>query len=245
MAEVLLSLRLDAGDDGARTCARVLGAAGVAVSLLVGEDRSAEPLWCYPEISARFEELQYTLGEGPGPDAVHTGSPIVEPDLARVRADRWPALLPEVQRLGVQGVCVLPLGVGAIRVGVLTVLCSTPRGMSRQQYEDAAALAAALTNSIITADGSLDGRHVNGRRPDVNGSLWHEPSGLHRTEVHQATGMVSVQLGVSMAEALARLRAYAYGNEQPLGTVAQDVVARKLRFDDDIGGPGPADCGKG
>ena len=44
--------------------------------------------------------------------------------------------------------------------------------------------------------------------------------------------MVAVQLDVSVAEALIRLRAYAFGNGRPLAEVARDVVARLLRFDE-------------
>jgi len=50
--------------------------------------------------------------------------------------------------------------------------------------------------------------------------------------VHQASGMVSVQLNVSVAQALIRLRAYAFGNGRPLTEVAAEVVDRTLRFDD-------------
>jgi AmiR/NasT family two-component response regulator len=49
--------------------------------------------------------------------------------------------------------------------------------------------------------------------------------------VHQATGMISVQLGVSLEEALARLRAHAFAASAALGDVAGDVVNRRLRFD--------------
>jgi hypothetical protein len=49
--------------------------------------------------------------------------------------------------------------------------------------------------------------------------------------VHQASGMVAAQLEVSVGQALIRLRAYAFGNDRSLTEVAQDVVARKLRFD--------------
>jgi hypothetical protein len=75
------------------------------------------------------------------------------------------------------------------------------------------------------------------------------PTGLNRPVVHQATGMISVQLGVSIQEALLRLRAHAYGSERPLGEIAEDVVARRLRFgdelDDDICGPYSPEGGKG
>src|SRR5690606_26303931 len=60
------------------------------------------------------------------------------------------------------------------------------------------------------------------------------PDGLFappRPVIPQARGMVRVQLGVSLAAALARLRAYAYADDQSLADVAKDVVARRLRFD--------------
>ena len=60
-------------------------------------------------------------------------------------------------------------------------------------------------------------------------------AGLQHPEVHQATGMILVQLGVSAAVALVRLRAYAYAHDRPLRDVAADVVARRLRFDDHAG----------
>jgi hypothetical protein len=53
-----------------------------------------------------------------------------------------------------------------------------------------------------------------------------------RYVVHQAAGMVAAQLDVSVGHALIRLRAYAFGNDRSLTEVAEDVVARKLRFDD-------------
>ncbi|MDQ1027930.1 hypothetical protein QF035_005512 [Streptomyces umbrinus] len=236
MADVLRSLRLGGRGDPARACALALGAEGVALSLLVGNGRMTEPLWCHPEVSARFEELQFTLGEGPGPDAVRTGSPVMEPDLDRVRPDRWPALLSPARDMGVHGVCCFPLGIGAIRVGVLTVLCDGDRTMSVQQSTDATALAAALTGALLNGAGRGQ-RGEDGNGGPGLGLFLDRPTGLHRAAVHQATGMISVQIGGTMEEALLRLRAHAYSSERPLGEVADDVVARRLRFsDDDING---------
>ena len=45
--------------------------------------------------------------------------------------------------------------------------------------------------------------------------------------------MIIVQLGVTAAVALIRLRAYAYAHDRRLRDVAGDVVARRLRFDPD------------
>lgn len=243
MAQVLRSLRLGGVTDLAQAVARALDAEGVVLSLLVGPARTAEPVWCHPETSARFEELQFTLGEGPGPDAVRNGVPLMTPDLDRVRPERWPALLPAARELGVHGVCCFPLGVGAIRIGVLTVLCDEKRRLSEQQYTDATALTAALTSAFLSGPRDGDGAgHGPGRSLET-------PSELRRAVVHQATGMISVQLGVSMEEAMLRLRAHAYSSERPLGEVSADVVARRLRFDedfdDDVSGPYSPDGGKG
>jgi hypothetical protein len=43
--------------------------------------------------------------------------------------------------------------------------------------------------------------------------------------------MISVQLGVSLEEALARLRARAFAASAAVGDVAAEVVSRRLRFD--------------
>lgn len=55
--------------------------------------------------------------------------------------------------------------------------------------------------------------------------------------MHRATGMVLVQLGVTAAVALIRLRAYAYAHERRLRDVAADVVARRLRFSPETDDP--------
>jgi AmiR/NasT family two-component response regulator len=55
----------------------------------------------------------------------------------------------------------------------------------------------------------------------------------YRAQVHQATGMISVQLGVGQAEALVRMRAHAFRHRRALADVASDVVARRLRFNED------------
>ncbi|WP_420033270.1 GAF and ANTAR domain-containing protein [Streptomyces sp. cg28] len=249
MAEVLRSLRPGSGGDPARVSTRALDVAGVSVSVFPRSVRGAhgtpapEPLWCFPDLSLRFEELQYTLGEGPGLDAARIGVPVLEPDLDRVRADRWPALLPAAQLLGVHGVCCFPLALGGARLGMLTLLCDGQRTLSDEQLADAKTLAAALTATLLNR---RDPAGQNGAGDD--GALW-PTAGLHRAVVHQATGMISIQLGTTLEEALVRLRAFAYSSDRSLGDVAEDVVARRLRFDaildDDGYGPHSPDGGEG
>jgi hypothetical protein len=49
--------------------------------------------------------------------------------------------------------------------------------------------------------------------------------------------MVSVQLDVTVAEALTRLRGTAFGTNRPLIEVAKDVVTRRVRFERSFGNP--------
>ena len=60
--------------------------------------------------------------------------------------------------------------------------------------------------------------------------LADEPA--HWAEVHQATGIVSAQLEVSLDEAFVRLRSFAFANDRPLRDVAHDVVAHRLHLAD-------------
>jgi hypothetical protein len=52
-----------------------------------------------------------------------------------------------------------------------------------------------------------------------------------RAEVHQATGMVSVQAELGLAASLVLLRAHSYAAERPILDVAREVIGRTLRFD--------------
>jgi AmiR/NasT family two-component response regulator len=53
-----------------------------------------------------------------------------------------------------------------------------------------------------------------------------------RREVHQATGVVLVQLNITPTEAFFVLRAYAFANGLAVLGVAQDVLAGRLNFSD-------------
>lgn len=230
MTETLRRLHLRGtpllGDD----CARVLGMDYVVVSLVV-EDRATEQLWASGETSASFDDLQFTLGEGPGPDTLRTSRPVLEQDVTAISGERWPALLPAVSHLPIRAVFCLPLSLGGITVGILTAMRSAPGPMTGQQMDDALALAKALTLEFLGGAAMQLGPWTDA-----------QPGGeLHRAVVHQATGMLSVQLGLPLAQALLRLRAYAYGHDRSIVEAARDIVSRRLRLDHDRPEPGAPD----
>jgi hypothetical protein len=61
--------------------------------------------------------------------------------------------------------------------------------------------------------------------------------GLYR----ERAGMLTEQLGVGIAEAFIRLRAYAYAHDRRLSDLARDIVARRLRLHPD---PDPLEDGQ-
>jgi hypothetical protein len=91
-------------------------------------------------------------------------------------------------------------------------------------------VAQSLTFAEIARTTMLDGQDIApaGALP---GGFDEAPG--YRAEVFQAQGMIMVQLGIDIDEALVRLRAHAYAAGRPLVDVARDVVACMLRFDRD------------
>ena len=174
-----------------RAAARHLGVDGASVtvmsSLLVGE-----PLFASDELSAVLEELQFTTGEGPGADEFWLGSPVLIADLDSAAA-RWPGFVPEAVAAGARAMFALPLQAGAIRVGVLTLYRAVPGPLPAGELADV------LVFADIALQLLLDGAS------GISGSPDYRPlDGMsdRRAVVYQATGMISVQLGVSLAEAL-------------------------------------------
>lgn len=204
-------------------------------------------------VSERLAELQLTLGEGPSLDVTDSGGPVLASDLAaREYGRRWPAFAPAAVTAGAAAIFVFPLQIGAIRAGVLGLYRDQPGSLSTFQLGDALTFADAATMLMLDVfDGQvLDGSGLvlddSGLVLDGSGPVRAArgaglaaglgPGGqasdltLHRAEIDQATGMLTEQLGVGIADAFVRLRAYAYAHDLPLTDVARDIIARRLRM---------------
>jgi hypothetical protein len=208
-------------------CAAAISAAGVdraAVAVALSAS-PRETMYASDPVAAEVEELALTLGEGPGVDAL-TGGPALVADLAAADClARWPVFAPAALQAGVRALFALPLQVGGIRLGVLDLYRAAPGELDREQLADALVLADTACALLLDAAPRRD-------QPCPDGA-WPEPAGSPHPEVHQATGMITGQLGVNLAVALVRLRAYSYAHDRRLRDVAADVVARRLRFDPD------------
>jgi hypothetical protein len=213
------------GDFGTKrlcqVCAEVTAMSGAGIMLMSG-DVPHGSLCTANEMSDVIEQLQYALGEGPCVDAYRQDWPVLEPDLAQPSTLRWSAFGPPAVAAGVRAVFGFPLQVGAVRLGALNLCRDRPGPLSDAQHADALVMAGIAAQAVLVLQA--------GAPPDELASELGAGADFHYV-VHQASGMVAAQLEVSVGQALVRLRAYAFGNDRHLTEVANDVVARELRFD--------------
>ena len=206
--------------EAAVTGARVDGAAMVVVS----DTNVRDTVHATNRVAAELEELQLTFGQGPSVDAFAVGGPVLVVDLQTSKYSKtWPVFTPAALDSGARAVFALPVQIGAIRLGVLHLHRTRPGALSAQELADALAYAEAAGALLLDA--------AAGIQPDTIDLPWQQDDPTaHYAEVHQATGMILVQLGSSAETAFARLRAHAYAQERRLSDVARDVISRRLRF---------------
>jgi ANTAR domain/GAF domain len=208
-----------------QACVDGLDVDGAAISLLTAR-ASRQTLWATDPIAELLEDLQFTLNEGACMEAAATGNPVLVPDLQHgAEAARWPIFAAAVaEQSPVRALFALPLQWGAVNLGVLDLYRVVPGGLSSPQWRDA--LAAVDTAALMMLGQRTD--------PGEDRGGWLDEAVGHRAEIHQATGMVLVQLGISATDALARLRAHAFVHQRLLIDVARDVVTRRLVFTQDM-----------
>jgi hypothetical protein len=222
LARIVDAISFGGGSDPAtypqRVCARgvdLLGVSGAGLTLMTRNGLGA--VWASDGASLAAEDLQFTLGEGPALDAFRSAAPALEPSLADAAA-RWPFFAPAARGLGVQAAFSFPLQMGIIGLGALNLFRDSSGFLSDDKLADALVLADVVTEDLIDLQ--------------ALGELHWGPSDHlgQRARVHQATGMVSVQIDSDMSTALACIRAYSFANEISIFEVADQVLGRTLRL---------------
>ncbi|MEO7268593.1 MAG: GAF domain-containing protein, partial [Knoellia sp.] len=97
--------------------AKSLPATGVGVSMLTDDNYGGATIAASGPSSRRLEELQFSLGEGPGIDAFASRRPVLVSDLLAHGSSRWPGFAPAAHDQAVRAVFAFPLQVGAARAG--------------------------------------------------------------------------------------------------------------------------------
>jgi GAF domain-containing protein len=201
-------------------CVKIAGVDGAGIMLMSG-DIPRGSLCSTNAVSQLIEELQYTLGEGPCVDAYQQNRVVAEPDLAEPVTPRWIAFTPPALEAGVRAVFGFPMRSGTVRLGALNLYRDGPGPLTDDQHADALVLADLAARWVLEAQA--------GAAPDTVAQELQIGADFHFA-VHNAAGIVSVQRGISITEALIRLRAYAFSYDRLLAEVAEDVIARRLRL---------------
>jgi GAF domain-containing protein len=201
--------------------AQLLDASGASLSVAANDDL-LHVICAMDGVARTGEDLQIDLGEGPSYSAHRNGSPVLVSDLDV--DESWPAFAPAAAGSGLRGIFAFPLRRGAVRVGALTLYRDVPGGLTADQHQDALVFAQVALDLVL----ALQADRPIGELDDV----FLAEAGNH-AEIHQASGIVAVQLGVAVGAALGLLRAHAFTHDRSLRDIATDVVARRLRFDPD------------
>lgn len=199
-----------------RGAAGLLASPGVGIALAT--DHGLRTL-CATAAARRGEELQVELGEGPCYDAHNGGRPVLMGDLANDAT--WSAFVPGALEAGIQAAFAFPLRAGDVGVGSFNLYRDVPGDLTVEEHADAEVFAQVAVDLLVVSTSE-----------DVVDELFTDPS-VHGWEVHQATGMVAAQLGIGVSDAWAVVRAHAYARDRPLSEIAADIVARRLRLEDD------------
>jgi hypothetical protein len=201
--------------------ASLAGATGAGI--MVMSDNYQHGAVCHSNaVSALIDDLQFSLGEGPGLDAYFSTQPILEPDLIASTTIRWTAFTRSAAAVGVRAIFGFPLRVGDFRIGALNLYRDEPGGLDDDQHADTLVMAGVAARAVLAmqVDSAIDAVEP---KLEIQSKL--------RLVVHQASGMTASQLHIPVADALDRLRAYAFANDRSLDDTARDVMARRIRFD--------------
>jgi ANTAR domain len=214
----LVSTSADPDETLCTCCRDLLGVDGVSISLASSLDLASV---CTTHVSiVAFEELEFTLGEGPATDALASGEPSSPDHLPDELAEEWPTFDAAAGETGLSRVFAFPLIVGAATLGVLTLFSNSVASLSPTQNDDALIAADALVHVLLAVQG-----RTTGAEP-----IAFRDTGSFRAEIHQASGMLSEQIGCSVADALVQLRGQAYALGKPIAELARDVIHRRVRL---------------
>lgn len=211
---------------GRRLCevaAEATAMTGAGVMLMAG-NRPQVSICSTDRTSSRIEDLQYSLGEGPCIDAHRRAEVIAEPDLLANGSSRWPAFSAPAVAAGARAVFGFPIRIGVVRLGALNLYCDRPGPLEDDQHAYALVMADVAARAVLAAQADAPPGRLS-KELEEGTDQW--------LVVHQAAGMVSVQLGVSVDDALVRLRAHAFSTDRLVTDIAQEIVARRLHLDDD------------
>ncbi|MEP6851976.1 MAG: GAF and ANTAR domain-containing protein [bacterium] len=206
----------------ARACLAVLPADGAGLSAL--NDDFRVPLGASDDTATLAERLQFTQGEGPCLDSARSQSVLVA-DTGRLERS-WPAFTQELfAHTPYRAIMTLPLKIEQATYGAVDLYFTDAARVGEVSLADALTVTESVVEALAMA------RHIGAtavaegyQEPD-----WLQgPAARDRTYVWVAMGMVMARDCVTAPDALALLRAYAYGHDTTLDDVAVGLITGTL-----------------
>lgn len=171
------------------------------------------------EASRAALELEYLVGEGPSLDVLASGVAVARSG-ARL-AESWPVYGPGARELGVEGVAAMPIEKAHRVLGVLTLFgASLPE--DPLQVEGLFTVAASLVELLLPEGGAHPSTDAAGP--------WQRLYDEQLAVINQAAGMVAVQEGCSVTDALDLIGARAFAGGVSASEVANAIVDGALRL---------------
>jgi hypothetical protein len=219
---------VEAADRLCEACVGLFDIDAAAISIIFDGSNSGT-LGSSSDLARTYDELQFTLGEGPCLESVALRTPVLIADLAAPDDARWPIYGPAMLSHKIRGVFAMPVVVAGEHIGALDFFRAQPGNLEDEYF--AGGIVAAELAGVPMLDLLDDDLLAAVNDPGSN--AWTELHELSRAEVSQATGALVAQLGVEPAEALVRLRAHAYATGRSSTDVARDILERRLTLEAD------------
>ena len=194
-------------------CVDLLGVSAAGV-MLVSPQGSLGLVASSSEAMRLLELFELQAQEGPCLDAFRTGEPVEHENL-EAGSGRWPAFSAAALKAGFQSALALPLRLREATLGALNLLGVTQTPMGQADIIVARAFADLATLSIIQHRTAAEAQRLN---EQLSGAL------TSRVVIEQAKGVIAERAGTDLAEAFARLRAYARNHNLRLTDVAQAAI---------------------
>lgn len=185
----------------------------------VGGVIGTETLSATTELARRMDEIQFDLREGPCWDAVSLRTSIFESDVRRHGPERWPSLASALVRHEIGSLFAFPMTIGALSLGTVNMYAHAAVSLSAEQQHRAAMMAEVIGRRILRGALVAD--------PDQNAPA---TTPFSRRLIHQATGFVLAQIGVSAEDAMLLIRTHAFTAGMTMMEVSDRILTGRLAF---------------
>lgn len=186
---------------------------------VIGSGKNQSTVCTSDALSARLDQLQFDLGEGPRAEVIRTGRPVLCADVQNETHPDWPVFGSAAIELGIGALFAFPIMMGAARLGVVDLYRETAGDLEIHTVRHALFLARMVATRTVD---------VAVRSAALSDVLEVKRSPGLRREVHQATGRIMVQLDTTATDAFAALSAYAFATGRTVDETAHDVLLGNL-----------------